>query len=144
MTLDYSLLSTMPYSLFAIQFHLTHGCLYLITKWILPFCKIAFSSFPFHLKSNNATILVNYTNTQNFVNINIPKKKVNIFVYTTKDLKWWINPRDIGKCHKVSTKLVKIELQMELYALLVNGMDMLLCVESCKKSNSQLGQSATK
>jgi hypothetical protein len=33
---------------------------------------------------------------------------------------------------------------MQLYALLVNGMDMLLCVELCKKSNSQLGQSVTK
>jgi hypothetical protein len=33
---------------------------------------------------------------------------------------------------------------MELYALLVNGIDMLLCVESCKKSNNQLGKSVTK
>ena len=67
-----------------------------------------------------------------------------MFVYTTKDLKWWINPRNLGKCHKVFTKLVKIELQMELSTLLVNGMDMLLSVESCRKSNSQLCQSATK
>jgi hypothetical protein len=53
------------------------------------FCTVSgyITSVRSHGPHNNATILVNYTNTQNFVNINIPKKKVNIFVYTTKDLK---------------------------------------------------------
>ena len=93
------------------------------------FLQDCFQLFSFSFKEqqcHNTSKLHQHTK---FCKYQHPLKKVNIFVYTTKDLKWWINPRDIGKCHKVSTKLVKIELQMELYALLVNGLDMLLRFE---------------
>ena len=84
------------------------------------------------VKDRNVTVLVGSSNTHNCIDI-IVAKQLNIFVYPTEDLIVVVidgqNVKEGGRCHKVSIQIQELKLQIGLYALLLEEMDMLLGAE---------------
>jgi hypothetical protein len=61
------------------------------------------------------------------------QKKLNYFIYPTKDLTIKVangqRAKEVGKYHKILVQIQELELQTRFYALPLEGMDMVLGVE---------------
>jgi hypothetical protein len=81
------------------------------------------------IKERNLTILVDSSGTHNGIDIDVAKK-LNLFIYPTKDLTVKVangqKVKEVGKCHKISVQIQELELQPEFYALPLEGIDMVL------------------
>jgi hypothetical protein len=84
------------------------------------------------IKDRNLTILVDSGSTHNCIDIDVAKK-LNLFIYPTKDLTVKVangqRVKEVGKCHKISVQIQELELQTGFYALPLEGMDMVLGAE---------------
>jgi len=60
------------------------------------------------IKDRNLTILIDYGSTHNCIYIDIAKK-LNLFIYPTKDLTIKVangkNIKELGKCNKISVQI---------------------------------------
>ena len=66
------------------------------------------------IKDRNLTILIDSGSTHSCIDIDVAKK-LNYFIYPTKDLTVKVangqRVKEVGKCHKISVQIQKLELQ---------------------------------
>ena len=77
-----------------------------------------------HIKNNNVSILIDTSNTHNFINVNLAKI-FNLFVFPMPNMKVMVADgkkiENVGRHHKVKLQMQKYNLESNFFVVLLLG-----------------------